>query len=218
MTAGVIPKGTVFSLSTAFGTAAVMSAISNANPAVASLAAGHNVAANDIVLVASAWPLADGRVFKAGTISTNDVPLVGLNSLDTASYPAGAGLGSVKEVSSWLSFSGLNEVSSSGGEPQFVTYTLIDDGMERQIQKGKSAKSIKLTLLDNPTAAWNDTLISADEDGAVRVLRAQLKNGTVLYYPVTVAFDTTPSMDISKVMTVSATFSIMAKETRYNPS
>ena len=215
---GMLPKGAIISISSSFGTSKAMSAISNAVNAVATLEASHGVVANDVVLVQSGWALLDSRVAQASAVSTNDVTLGGIDTSDASRYPAGSGIGSVKEVLTWVQISEITDPSSSGGEPQFSSYTLLDDGQERQLQKGKSAKSMKLSMLDNPKAAYYPVLMAADDDQQYRVLRLRLPNGATLYYPVTVSFDTTPSLDTSKPMTVSATFSIMAKETRYNPA
>jgi hypothetical protein len=64
-----------------------MTAVSNANPGVATLEASHGVALNDIIEVTSGWPRLNGRIVKAGTVNVNDVPLVGINTSEHVRLP-----------------------------------------------------------------------------------------------------------------------------------
>ena len=70
----MFPNGTIFSVSTGFETAVAVSEISNAMPAVATLASG-TVAAGAIALINSNWAGIDGRVARASGSTAGEVTL-----------------------------------------------------------------------------------------------------------------------------------------------
>ena len=88
-------SGTQFAIGSTYGSASNMTAITNANPAVATLAGGHSVVVNDFIELTSGWDLANGRIFRVSAVATNDVTLEGFNATDTSKYPAGTGTGTI---------------------------------------------------------------------------------------------------------------------------
>jgi hypothetical protein len=212
------PNGTVFDISATFGASKAMTAITNATQAVGTLEASHGVVVNDVVLITSGWSKLNGRVAVASVVDTNNVTFKAINTADTVRYAPGSGVGSVKEIATWTQLSQVLDFTSSGGEQQFATYSFLEDDTERQHPTRKSARAFTVNLADDPSLAWGATLAAADEDTAVRVLRATLPGGSVIYYPCIVSFDETPSLTKDQPMALTATFSHMARATRYDPS
>lgn len=210
-----LPDGAVVSIASGYNAASNMTALSNADPAVATLEAAHGIEQGDIIELTSGWSRLGGKVVRAGSVSTNDVDLDGINTSDSAKYPAGSGTGSVREVSTWAQITQVLEFATQGGEQQFATFSFLEDSFERQIPTNKSAASITMRIGDDQSLPWYGVLVAADEDRQPRALRIALPSGAVIYYNVYVSINKTPSLSQGEVMALSATFSFVNEPVRY---
>lgn len=214
----MFPNGTIFSVSTGFETAVAVSGISNAMPAVATLASG-TVAAGTIALINSNWAGIDGRVARASGSTAGEVTLDGIDTTDDDIYTpgTGAGAGSLLAVDTWVQLSQVTSSAKSGGEQQFYNWQYLEDRTRTQKQRPtfKNAKVLTLTLDYDPAKAWYTALEKLDEKAELIVLRAALPNGASIYYPVYPSFDADPSLTMNENMQNTATFSMAGKFTRY---
>lgn len=210
-----LPNGATISLPSGYGAVKAMAAITNATEAVASLASGHSVVPNDIVEVTSGWSKLSGRIARAKAVSSDDVTLELINTTSTTRFPAGSGVGSVREISGWTQLSQILESSSSGGEQQFTTYSFLEDDTERQIPTTKSPTSFSIKIADDPSLPAYALLSAADEDRVPRAIRVNLPNGSVIYWNCYVTFNKVPTLTKNEVMAVTVTLSLVAEPTRY---
>lgn len=210
------PNGTTFSVSTALGTAVPFTAITNAAPPVCSATAPP--ADGTVGLITSGWAALNERVARtSGMVASTSFDLEGIDTTDTAKYPAGQGAGSFQPVSTWVTLSQVTNVQKSGGAQQFYNWQYAEDPSSTQKQRPtfKNAKTLTLTLDYDPALAWYDALVKADAAQTVVVLKAVLPSGNTLYYAVYPSFDSDPSMDLNKNMENTATFSLVSPLTRY---
>lgn len=207
----------MFSVSTALGAALAISAISNANPAVATAASPPDD--GDILLVRSGWTELNERVVRAANADSGSFELEGIDTSSLVRFPAGQGAGSVLPVSTWVTLSQVTGVEKTGGEQQFYQWRYVEDRSSRQRQRPtfKNAKVITLTLDYDPALAWYAALVEADAVKDPVVLRAVLPNLDELYYLVYPSFDGDPSMTLDQNMQNTATFSMTSEFTRYAP-
>ena len=110
-----LPNGTVFSLAATYGTAIPYTAITNAAPPVLT-AAAHGLLNGDILEVSSAWPGINDRPARVVGQTSGTFNLEGFDTTNTAKYPAGAGVGSVRKVLTWTPISQVIQNESTGGE------------------------------------------------------------------------------------------------------
>lgn len=212
----IFPNGTVFSVSTEFKVPSVVTGISNAKPAIATLTSG-TVANNEVVLIDSGWGSLDGRVARISGASATAATLDGIDTTDTNTFAPGGGGGALAPVKTWVELSQVTGSNKSGGDQQYYTWQYLEDRTKTQRQRPsfKNAKVLTLTLDYDPAKAWYTALESLDERGEMIVLRAALPNGAKIYYPVYPSFDADPSMSINENMQNTATFSMAGKLTRY---
>lgn len=213
----IFPNGTVFSVSTALGTALAVTAITNANPAVAS--ASTPPADGAILIAKSGWTELNERVVRSANADSTTFELEGIDTTSLTRYPAGQGAGSVTPVTAWVDLSQVTAIEKTGGEQQFFQWRYVEDRNSRQRQRPtfKNAKVITLTLNYDPALAWYDALREADAVKDTVVLRARLPNNDELYYLVYPSFDADPSMTLDQNMQNTATFSMTTEFTRYAP-
>lgn len=203
-----LPDGTIFSIATSYAAAKPMTALSNANPAVAT---ASGIAQGDVMIIQSGWSKINDRVVKIG--SSNE--LLGLDTTDTDLYPAGSGKGSLTKVNSWVQISQVLTSESSGGEQQFATYSFLEDDFERQIPTRNSPTTLTLTIADDMSLAGYKELEKAADSRTAKVVKARLPSGAEIYYNAYVSLNQTPSMTKGEVMAVTATISLVARPMRY---
>lgn len=210
-----LPNGALVAIASGYAASKVMSAITNANPGVATLAASHGVVAGDIMEVTSGWSRLTNKIVKAGTVSTNDVPLVGIDTSLTSIYPAAGGAGSIRVVSGWTQLAQILSSSSNGGEQQFLDYQFLEADAQKRIPTFKNAAGLNFSVADDPTQPGYQLASAANDDRLPRAVRITLPSGSVIYYNAYISINKTPSLTVNEIMAVECTLSLLAEVVRY---
>ncbi len=208
-----LPNGTIFSLATGYATALSVTAATNALETVLSVT--NTLVAGDIVEFTSGWSRANSRLFRVKAATGSTVTLEGLDTTLTNLFPASSGVGSIRKINTWQQISQVLENTSSGGEPQYQTYSFLEQDFDSQIPTTTSAQSLAMTIADDPTLPHHAALSKAAQTRAITGLRANLPQGGVILYNTLVAFDETPSMTKGNLMSVKAGFALQNRPVRY---
>lgn len=192
-----------------------VSAVSNAAEAVCTVDASQDLATGDYVVIDSDWLKLSGTVARVKSYAGTSVTLEGIDTTDTQQFPVGAGAGSLQKVESWQIIPQITAFESSGGEQNFANVEFLDDDQQRQIPTSKSAQTIAITIADDPAAAHNAVLKKADASRAIRPLLLAMPNGSKILYNGYVSFNPTPTLTKGNIMTVKASFALVARPTRY---
>lgn len=209
-----LPDGATLLLATAYEAAKAMTALSNANPAVAAINA-NGYANGDFLEVTSGWNKINGSIRRAAGAAANAVNIDGLDATDVNQYPAGGGTGTVRKITTFTQIQQIIGVSTNGGEQQFATAKLLENNFETQLPTFFSAQSLEITIADDPALTGYIALKAASDSGATRALKLQLKDGSFLLYNGIVSLNETPSLNSGEVMTVTATFALQGRPVRY---
>lgn len=209
-----LPNGATMEIAATFSALALVTAISNANPAVATSTA-HSFEDGDIVVVTSGWSRLNERAVRVDNSLTNTFALEGVNTLNTQVYTAGGGAGSARSVDSWVQIPQITEVASTGGEQQFLTVGFLEDDEDKQIPTNKNPISMTLTVADDPTLPYVPVVEAADEDKEARVLRLNLPDGSSILYNAFVSITSTPTLGRNALMTRTITISLTSRIARY---
>lgn len=212
-----MPNGAIFGFSTAITAAVVASAVTNANPAVATVPTG-SFDSDDVVVLQSGWPLANNSVAQVGDVTvgaTDQVELLGFNSTETVLYPAGDAAMTLAVASGFVDFNQQGDVSTAGGEQNFWTGQLLEDPTGRQINipTFKTAKVLTLPLFYDPALPWYDAAKVADAKKIPVVLRCKLPDGDALYRYGYLSFDGDPSLAVNTPMGNTMTFTALGETT-----
>ncbi len=173
--------GTTVSIASTYGASKTMSAVSNANPAVATLEASHGVIVGDIIHITSGWDLLNNRLARVSAVATNDVTLEGIDTSDTDLYPAGTGTGSVREITAWTEITQITRnINVSGGEQQYADTSTLKNRQDQRIPTSRSVVDVTLPIFDDPTLAHVAAIEAADavETGG----RFVYPNGRKVYF------------------------------------
>lgn len=200
-------EGSKFYFSRTFGAAKTVSAITNADPAVATSTA-HGLSDGAELLVTSGWEDLNELVLRLDSPTTNNFNFEDFDSSDTTFYPAGSGAGTVKQISSWLEFPQVLTVATSGGEPRYVPVEPLAARNSTQIAVGFNAMSLTLTLGWDPTNANYRQAVAATrrlEKVAIKVVEG---NGAVSYGYGSIAAAEMPARTKGQVNQVSVAISM----------
>lgn len=210
-----LPNGATVAIASAYGTAKTISAISNANPAVATSTA-HGFIAGDIIEVTSGWSKLNSKLVRVGTVAdVNTFQLEGINTTSTDAYPAASGAGSARKVTTFQQITQVLESSSAGGEQQFVTYSFLEQDFESQIPTVKSAMSLTMTIADDATLAHYAILETANDDRLPRGLRISLPSGSKIFYNCYTSLNKTPTLTKNELMGLALSFALLNEPQRY---
>jgi len=210
-----LPNGALVAIAATYGASVTMSAVSNADPGVATLATGHGISTGDIIEVTSGWSRLTDKIVRAGTVAAQDVPLEGIDTTLTSIYPALGGTGSVREILTWTQLSQILQSTSSGGEQNFLEYQLLEADAAKRIPTFKSPAGLSLNIADDPTLAGYILASEANDDRLPRAVRITLPSGAILLYNAYLSLNKTPSLTVNEIMAVEVTLSLLAEPVRY---
>lgn len=197
------PEGSQFAFSTTLATAVNITAITNANPAVAT-AAAHGYSNNDELLLTSGWEDANNTIFRAGSVATNTFNVTGLNSTNTSFYPAGGGTGTARRLSGWQSILQVLSVTSQGGDARFTQIQPLSARNAFQVPTGFNPSSFTMTLGYDPSIASFQTLIDLSRILAPLAMRITLSGNGAIYFYGYISISEVPQMQPQSPLTVQA--------------
>lgn len=175
----------------------------------------NTYAIGDFLEFTSGWSRANNRIFRVKAAASTSVTLEGFDTTSTTLFSAGAGAGSVRKISAWTPIIQVLTCTSSGGDPQYATYSFMDQDFETQIPSGTSAQSLAMEIADDPSLAHHAALKAAATTRALTGLRGVLPSGSILLYNGIAAFDETPSMTKGQIMAVKSGYALQGKPVRY---
>lgn len=211
-----LATGTQVAIASTYGTGFTITAISNANPAVATLSASHGVVVGDFIEITSGWDLLNGKVVRVSAVSTNDVTLESINTSSTSLYPAGSGTGTGREITAWTSITQIQSVSTGGGDQNYADISTIADRTQKQIPTTRNASTLQFTVMDDPTLSYYTVVQTAADTSALTALRLVFPNNSRLLANGYFSLQKTPSVNINAPLTASIDFTAAADPVRYS--
>jgi hypothetical protein len=210
-----LPNGAFVYIASGYAAADTVSAVTSANPAVATTSAAHGISTGDFIEVTSGWSRLDQRIVRAAAASASVITYEGYDASSTATHPTGGGAGSIRAISGWTQITQILGTSSSGGEQQFAEYQLLEADSVVRMPTVQSAYTMTLTLGDDSSLSGYAALKAAGEDRLKRAFKIVLPSGAILLYNGYVGFRETPTMNVNQPMQVEASISLLARPTRY---
>ncbi len=209
-----LPNGSLVAIASGYGSAKTITAITNANPGVATSAA-HGFTDGDILEVTSGWSRLTNKIVRVDGSATGTFQLEGIDTTSTSVYSAGGGTGTAREITGWTQLAQIVGSTSSGGEQQFLNYQFLEADAESRIPTFKSAAGIQFTVADDPSLPGYILAKAANDDRVPRAIRVTLSNGAILLYNAYVSLSTIPSLTVNELMTIEVTLSLTAEPVRY---
>ncbi|QGH76715.1 hypothetical protein [Escherichia phage BEK3] len=194
------------------GEAVAVTAISNAASPVLTVADSSGIeVGNHLLFTASSSTLLADKHVRVTAVTGTSITVEGIDTSNTTKFPAGL-TGEVVKIISWFEVPCVQDVSTDGGEQQFVNFQCLSDDREQQIPTYKSAVTNTFTFAHEYTNPVYPVLRNYDESGQVvaihlyvpRAQEMRLQSGTI-------AFNDTPTIGVNEIETVSISVSIRGR-------
>ncbi len=208
-----LPNGIVLALATAYASSLTVTAASNASESV--LTVTNTLVAGDYFEFVSGWSRANNRIFRVKSPTGSNLVAEGLDTTSTTLFPAASGVGTIRKINTWTQITQIMGCTSSGGEPQYQTYSFLEQDFDSQIPTTTSAQSIALEIADDPTLAGFIALKAVALTRATTGLRGSLPQGGVILYNGIFALDETPSLTKGNLMACKAGCALQGRPVRY---
>lgn len=210
-----VPEGSAFYVSQTFAAAKTVSAVTNANPAVAT-SSSHGYIDDDEVLFSSGWEDATDSVYKVNQTATDTFEFLGLDAADTTWFSAGSGTGSAYKISTWLQIPQVVGVASSGGDGRFTQVQPLSRRNATQIPTGFNPTTITLTLGHDAAATNFSTLQSISRTRTKVAFKVILGGGAKMYAYGYLSVNEIPSLNAGQVNTVQLVMTVLGRVISYS--
>ncbi|MDR2213949.1 MAG: phage tail protein [Pseudomonadales bacterium] len=208
--------GSRFLLGTQLSAAAPITAASNDNPTVLTVA--NSFATGDEILVSTGWDDLTDSVYVPSEITGSNMTLGGTIPIDTTDenfFPPGSGTGTAQKVTQWLEIGQVLTISSSGGDPRFVNIEPLARRNSIQVPVGFNPQSITLTIGYDPTLQGYQALVAAARTLQRRAFKFLLAGGQRGYGYGYVSINEMPQLSRGQPNQVSATIALLGKFVGY---
>lgn len=213
-----VPTGTTFYVATTFGSSQNTTIVTNASEAVVTCA-GHGYSNGDVVEITSGWGRLNKRVFEVESVTTDTFALKNMDTTNTTFFPAGLGIGSVREITAFTQVTQVLNAQSNGGEPRQVDYRYIESDVDYSINNGFAATAYTLSLdADSIGTAGYTALRSLTDVQSDTCLKMLSRNGARIFLPCTAALNESVQLQQDQVNAVSVVFNGKNRLTRYSSS
>lgn len=204
-----VSTGTRFAISTGFGAAIPVTAISNAAPPVIS-AAAHGLNAKDPFLLKTGWEDLNDSILRVGAAAAGTITLEDEDTSDLIQFPNGSSAGSVQAITGWTELQQVSEISPTGGEQQYAEFNPLSQKYGVKIPTIRSAMSWELTFGWDPSLPGYKAAVNASRANRLVAIRMALPNGgSVSYAYGYISVQETPVVGSNAVTTGKMTLSML---------
>lgn len=208
------PEGSSFQFSQTFASAKSITALTNANPAVATSVA-HGYSTGDEILLTSGWEDATNTVWKITVLTADTFSITGLDATSTSFYPAGAGIGTAQKISGWTSIPQILTINGSGGDARFTDVQLLGRRNSLKIPTGFNATTINLTMAHDASQAAYQTMLGISRNLSTVAFKQVISGNAVTYGFGYMSVSELPRLNNNQVNEVSAALGLLGRAISY---
>lgn len=210
-----LPEGSSQQFSNTLAAAKTITAITNANPAVATCTA-HGYTTGDEIMLSSGWEDATDSVYKIESVDANSFKILGLDSTNTSFFPAGSGGGSAQKLSAWTAIPQVLTISASGGDARFTDVNPLAKRNGIRIPTGFNATSITLSLGFDATNASYKSMVGISRSLSKVAFKQVLSGGSTQYGWGYLTVSEFPKLNNNQVNTVDAALTFLGRTMSYD--
>lgn len=207
-------EGSKFYFSSTFASAKTITALSNANPAVAT-SVSHGYVDNDEILLSSGWEDATDTVYRVDQLTADTFSPLGLNSTDTDWYAAGTGTGSAYKVSAWTEIPQVLNVTSNGGDARFTNVEPLAKRNSIAVPTGFNPAQITLTLGHDPSLAAYTTMVDISRTLTKVAFKVVISGGGTAYGYGYMSLSEMPQLQRQQANTVQVGIGLLGRFISY---
>lgn len=210
-----LPEGSSQQFSNTLAAAKTITAITNANPAVATCTA-HGYTTGDEIMLSSGWEDATDSVYKIESVDANSFKILGLDSTNTSFFPTGSGGGSAQKLSAWTVIPQVLTISASGGDARFTDVNPLAKRNGIRIPTGFNATSVTLSLGFDATNASYKSMVGISRSLSKVAFKQVLSGGSTQYGWGYMTVSEFPKLNNNQVNTVDAALTFLGRTMSYD--
>lgn len=208
------PEGSQQQFSQTFAATKNITAVTNANPAVATSVA-HGYTTGDEILLTSAWEDMTDTVVKVEVMTADTFKLLGVDSTNTGFFPVGTGIGTAQKISGWTSIPQVLTISGSGGDARFTDVQLLAKRNAIRVPTGFNATSITLSLAHDPAQPAYITMLGISRNLSKVAFKQVISGGAVTYGYGYLSVSEMPQLNVNQVNQVQAAMTVLGRSLSY---
>jgi hypothetical protein len=197
---------------TSLATAKTITGITKANPGVVTSAAHGYTAGDYIVLTVAGMVELNGIVARVATAATDTFQLEGIDTTLFNTFTSG----SAQKITFGQSMTTAQDISVSGGEPEFADITTIHDTLRKRTPTVKSPMSISMNSLFAPSDAALTELRAADRAITTRAVRLRFASGEKIVFNSYVSAPGVPTGQAGQAVQTPVAFEVQGIPTVYS--
>lgn len=210
-----LPEGSSQQFSNTLASAKTVTAITNANPAVATCT-GHGYTTGDEIMLSSGWEDATDSVYKIESVDANSFKLLGLDTTNTSFFPTGSGVGTAQKLSAWTAIPQVLTISASGGDARFTDVNPLAKRNGIRIPTGFNATSVTLSLGFDATNASYKSMVGISRSLSKVAFKQVLSGGSTQYGWGYMTVSEFPKLNNNQVNTVDAALTFLGRTMSYD--
>lgn len=208
------PEGSSQQFSQTFASAKTITALTNANPAVATSVA-HGYSTGDEILLTSGWEDATDSVWKVTVLTTDTFSISGLDSSNTSFFPVGTGTGTAQKISGWTAIPQVLTISASGGDARFTDVSPLAKRNAVKVPTGFNAMSLTLSLAYDASQAGYITMLGISRNLSKVAFKQVISGGSVVYGYGYMSVSEMPKMNVNQVNSVDCAITVLGRSVSY---
>ncbi|KRA13952.1 phage tail tube protein [Acidovorax sp. Root568] len=208
------PEGSSQQFSQTFAAAKVISAMTNANPVVATSTA-HGYTTGDPILLTSLWEDATDTVFEVEVIDANSFKILGLDASDTNFFPAGSNTGTAQKISGFTAIPQVLTISGSGGDPRFTDVQLLAKRNAIKAPTGFNATTVTISMAHDASLPAYQTMLNITRALRKVAFKQVIAGGARTYGYGYLAVSEMPKLNSNQVNAVDAAMSLLGRAVSY---
>ena len=210
-----LPEGSSQQFSNTLAGSKTITAITNANPAVATCTA-HGYTTGDEIMLSSGWEDATDSVYKIETVDANSFKILGLDTTNTSFFPTGSGGGTAQKLSAWTAIPQVLTISASGGDARFTDVNPLAKRNGIRIPTGFNATSVTLSLGFDATTPAYKTMVGISRSLSKVAFKQVLSGGSTQYGWGYLSVSEFPKLNNNQVNTVDAALTFLGRTMSYD--
>lgn len=210
-----LPEGSSQQFSNTLAAAKTITAITNANPAVATCTA-HGYTTGDEIMLSSGWEDATDSVYKIESVDANSFKILGLDTTNTSFFPTGSGGGTAQKLSAWTAIPQVLTISASGGDARFTDVNPLAKRNGIRIPTGFNATSVTLSLGFDATNASYKSMVGISRSLSKVAFKQVLSGGSTQYGWGYMTVSEFPKLNNNQVNTVDAALTFLGRTMSYD--
>jgi len=196
----------------ALAAADTITAITKANPGVATSTAHGLVDGDLVVLTVQGMYQIDGRVVRVANKTNDTFELEGVDTTLMDTFTSGT----AELITFGTTLSTATSVSASGGDFDFIDVTTIHDNVKKQIPGLANPATFTFENIWDVADSGLSALKTASDNQAKRAIRFTFANGQKLYFTGYIGATLLPTGNAQEVVKTSVVVTMFGKPTVYS--